>query len=99
MGHRGFQVELQFCQLILQSRHRTENVPGNFENFAYGLRYRDVSASILSHNQKNWSIFRGKIWKLGGKIFSPKKLAPLVDSEFDIDYDFAIKHDPIQSDD
>ena len=41
----------------------------------------------------------------------PKKLAPLVDSEFDVDwpspshptfdvdYDFAIKHDLIQSDD
>ena len=29
----------------------------------------------------------------------PQKLAPLVDSEFDVDYDFAIKHNLIQSDD
>ena len=29
----------------------------------------------------------------------PKNLAPLADSEFDVDYDFAVKHDSIQSDD
>ena len=26
-------------------------------------------------------------------------LAPLVDSKFNVEFDFAIKHDPIQSDD
>ena len=35
-----------------------------------------------------------------GQNLTPKKvLAPLVDSEFDVDYDLAIKHDLIQSDD
>ena len=28
----------------------------------------------------------------------PENLSPLLDSEFDADYDFAIKHDLIQSD-
>jgi len=27
-----------------------------------------------------------------------KTFSPLVDSEFDVGYDFAIKHDPFQSD-
>ena len=48
---------------------------GIFENFAYGLRYRDISAGLQ------------------------KFLAPSLDSELNVDYDFAIKHDPIQSDD
>ena len=70
-----------------------------FENIAYRLRYRGVFAGLSGHNQKNWSNFRGRIWKLDGKILRhPKYLAPLVDSEFDVDYDFAIKHDPIQPD-
>ena len=43
--------------------------------------------------------FGGQIWELGDKKCPPKFLVPLVDSEFDVDYDFAIKHDPIQSDD
>ena len=30
--------------------------------------------------------------------FEPQKLAPLVNSESDVNYDFAVKHDPIQSD-
>ena len=99
-GTAVFQDELRFCWLIPQSRCRTENVRGDFENFTYGLRYRDVSAGLLGQNQINRSNFRGQIWKLGGKILPPKKnLAPLLDSEFDVDYDFAIKHDPIQSDD
>ena len=34
---------------------------GFFENFAYGLRYRDVSAGLSRYNQKNWSVFRGQI--------------------------------------
>ena len=37
-----------------------------FEKFASGLRYRSVSAGLSRHNQKNRSIFRGQIWKLGG---------------------------------
>ena len=32
-----------------------------FENFAYGLRNRGVSAGLLGRNQKNQSVFRGQI--------------------------------------
>ena len=34
-----------------------------------------------------------------GEILPPPNSAPLPESEFNVDYDFAIKHDPIQSDD
>ena len=54
--------------------------------------------SLSSHNEKNRSVFWVQILELGGKKIPPK-LAPVVDSEFDVDYDFAIKQDPIQSDD
>jgi len=54
--------------------------------------------------------FRGTIRKIGlllggylgirrGNIAPQTFLAPLVNSEFNVDYDFAIKHDQIQSDD
>ena len=54
--------------------------------------------------------FRDKINKNGqylggrmgfrGEIFAPpKKSAPFLESKFYVDYDFAIKHDSIQSDD
>ena len=46
---------------------------GVFENFAYGLRNRGVIAGLSRHNQKNRSVFRGRIWELGGKILSPPK--------------------------
>ena len=72
---------------------------GIFENFAYGLRYRDVSAGLSRHNQKNRSVFRGRIWELGGKKLPPNFLAPSLDLELNVGYDFAIKHDLIQSDD
>ena len=32
---------------------------------------------------------------LEGKIMPPKNPLPLLDSKFHVDYDFAIKHDPI----
>ena len=44
-------------------------------------------------------LFRGRIWKLKENIALQKTLAPLPDLEFNLDYDFAIRHDPIQSDD
>ena len=34
----------------------------------------------------------------GQKLALQKYVAPLVDSEFGVDYDCAFKHDPIQSD-
>ena len=89
------------CGEISQSSSRIAELKKGvsfFEKLAYSLRYRGVSAGFLSHNRKHCSFFRGQIWKLGGKYCPPQKLAPLVDSEFNVDYDFAIKHDLIQSD-
>ena len=54
---------------------------------------------LSRYDQKNRSVFRGHIWELGGKILPQKTFSPLVDSEFDVGYDFATKHGPIQSDD
>ena len=53
--------------------------------------------SLSRHNKKIGPILEGGFENKGANI-SPKKLAPLVDSEFDVDFDFAIKHGPIQSD-
>ena len=64
-----------------------------FEKFAYWLRNKGVSVGLLRQNQKSWSeadlVIRAK------NIAPQKLLAPLLDSEFDVDYDFAIKHVPI----
>ena len=44
--------------------------------------------------------FQGADLKISGQKLAPQKiLAPFLDSKFAVDYDFAIKHDPIQSDD
>ena len=42
--------------------------------------------------------FLGVDLGIRGEILSPKILAPSVDSKINVDYDFAINHDPIQSD-
>ena len=43
--------------------------------------------------------FRGQIWKLGVKCCPPPNiLTILLDLKFNVDYDLAIKHDPIQPD-
>ena len=68
-------------------------------NFLYGLRYRDVSADLSRHNQKHRSVLGGGFGKEGAKYCPLNFLVPLVDSKLNVDYDFAIKHDPIQSDD
>ena len=69
---------------------------GIFDFFAYGVRNKGVSASLLRHNQKNQSVIKGQIWKLRGQSLALRKfLASLLDSKFDVDYDFAIKHVPI----
>ena len=53
--------------------------------------------SVSSHNQKIGPFLGGRFGNSRAKTFPKKFLAPLVDSEFDVDYDFVIKHDPIQS--
>ena len=47
-----------------------------------------------------WEKWKNKRWFLPDKVKireknPPQKLAPLLDLEFDIEYDFIIKHDPI----
>ena len=69
-----------------------------FDSIAYELRHRGVSEDLSRDNQKKRSVFRGQIWKLAENFAPENLLAPLVDSEFDVDCDFAIKHDLIESD-
>ena len=99
MGTAVFNVNCTFVGLSSSADAELKTYVGFFENVAYGLRYRGVSADLSRHNQKNRSVFRGQIWKLGGEIFPPPFSVPILDSEFDPDYEFAIKYDPIQSDD
>ena len=49
--------------------------------------------------EKNDQFLGGNIENYRTKFCPQKDLAPLLGSEFNIDCDFAIKHDPIQSDD
>ena len=52
---------------------------GIFENFAYGLRNRVVSVSLLRQNQKSWP---EEDLKIRGQNIAPQKLlASLLDSE------------------
>ena len=48
---------------------------------------------------KNGQLLGGRLEFRGQNLAPPKNSAPLLDSKFNVDYDFAIKHDPIQSDD
>ena len=60
-----------------------------------GAFLRAFRDKINKHGQ-----FLGGRLEFRGQIFAPQKFsAPLLDSKFNVDYDFAIKHDPIQSDD
>ena len=74
---------------------------GFFENFDYGLRYRDVSVDLSRNDLKTGQFQGADLGNRGQNIDPQKNLGPLVDSSFDVDYDFAIaiKHDSIQSDD
>ena len=63
---------------------------GVFENSSDGPRFGAVSIII-------WVKIGPKLGngdkKRGQKICPPKILLPLLDSKFNVDYDFAIKHD------
>ena len=64
------------------------------------MRYRGVSAGLSSfeaQSEKNGPFLGCGFGNKGAKSPPPPKAA-LVDSRFDVDYDFAIKHDPIQAD-
>ena len=55
---------------------------------------------LLRHTHREIGLFLGGgFGNSGAKYCPPIFLAPLVDSKFNVDYDFAIKHDPIESDD
>ena len=64
-----------------------------------GLRYGDDSVELFGKIIKIVD-FNGANLKIrGGGICPPKsQRLPVFDSEFNVNYDFAIKHDPIQSD-
>ena len=85
---------------MLQSHCKTENVRGEFLKILPTAR--DIGAFLRAFRDtvRKISFFRELIWGLGGKTCPPNFFrAYISDLELNVDYDFAIKHDPIQSDD
>ena len=73
VAHRGYRDEtsLTFLSYRYSQDAQLKNYVGTFENPPGKLRSRGVIAGFLRHNQKIWSAFRQRIWKLGGKILPP----------------------------
>ena len=70
-----FKMSCSFVNLSSSSIAELKTYIRLFENFAYGPRYRGVSAGVSRHNQKNRFVFRGRIWNLGGKILTEKNIS------------------------
>ena len=87
------------------SAQKANNMYLRFFKFLWrAVRYGGVSACLLGQNQYKWSkiningqFLRANL-NIKETILPPKNLAPLLDSTFNVNYDFAIKQDPIQSD-
>ena len=94
--------ETRWKRLILQSGRRTEITRGGFANVCLRVETWVHLCRLWRKIRKKRSAFRGRIWKLGGKILPLPKLGPvllpILDSEFNVEYDFSIRHDPTQSD-
>jgi len=73
-GTAVFKMRRHFVGLSSSPDTELKTCVGIFEYFASGLRNRGVSARLLRHNQKNRSIFRGRIWELGGKNLPLKNI-------------------------
>ena len=98
-GHRSFWEEVSFHFRIFQHISRTQIVRKAFWKFhlradIWGrfIGPFEVKSETLVH-------FRWRSWKLGGKCCPHFFVVTLLYSDFNVDYDFAIKHDPIQADD
>ena len=87
---------------MAQKRGETQSSPrpdaelqsyvGDFENSSVGARYRAVSAEV--GDEINQKVGNGSAKK--GQFFCfPPKLICVLDVKFNVDYDFAIKHDLI----
>ena len=101
LGHREYQHETSFHSSILQLRRRTEIC--STWGFCKCLpTRRDMVAFLRAFWEKSekWSVFRGRISKLGGNFLQPKKFQRLYQTQnlYIVYYDFSIKHKPIQSD-
>ena len=59
-GTAVFKMRSHFVDLSSSTYAELKTYVGTFENFAYGLRNRGVSAGLLGHNQKKWSVFSGQ---------------------------------------
>ena len=59
----------------------------------------DVSAGFSGKIEKERSVSEGGFGNYGANLCLQNILPPLLDSEVNVDYNFDIKHDPIQSDD
>ena len=75
---------------------RTTNVSWLFEKTSHGLRYECLILALWGNGDEK---IGGWIANKRPKNCPPIFLASFADSKFDADYDFAVKHDPIQSDD
>ena len=58
-----FREKVSFCFMILEPTYIRL-----FVKFSNGLRYGGVSECLAGHNQKKWSVSKGKIWKVGDQI-------------------------------
>ena len=89
-----------FC--LLQSRRRTKVVRKVFwkccPRAEKSGRFCGPFEALEAQSEKIGP-FQGQDLGIRGQNIAPHFLVPVVGSEFDVDYDFAIKHYPIQSDD
>ena len=70
-----FKMNCSFIGLSSSPIAELKTYVGVFEIFTLGLRYRDDSAGLSRHNQKNRSVLRGRIWELGGKNLPPQNFS------------------------
>ena len=99
-GHRGFWEEGSFHFRIPQHIRRTQLVRKVFWKIHLRTEIwgRFISPFEVTSETTQRSIFRGRNWKIGGQSFAQQFfVAPLLESKFNVGHDFAIKHDPIQS--
>ena len=95
---------LRWGVFSLQGPHRsTQNCNRKWAFLKKSTSSRDMRVFLWAfwgNISKNGQFWGGGFGKTKKAKFCPlKKSLPLLDSEFNVDYGFSIKHDPIQSDD
>ena len=92
VGHRGFEPNLQFLLPIPRPIAELQSCFSFFENSSVGPRSIYVFAGF---GDTMGPKLGDKIPKKGAKILPPKSIDPLLDSKFNVDFDFAINYDLI----